>query len=74
MHLELPTTHEVLMIASECLAVPCIHDNYLPSLLIDEVDVLMPKLVLCGFVVYLGTKGAHGDLRGRIASTLYTMK
>jgi hypothetical protein len=63
-HLELPAMHEPLVIALECLTVPCISDNYLPSLLIDEVDIITPELVLCGFVICLDTGGAHGDFWG----------
>jgi hypothetical protein len=66
------------MIASECLMVPCILDSYLPSSLIDEVDVLTSELVLCDFVVCLDTKGAHFDLgegwRRRMVSAPYTKK
>jgi hypothetical protein len=46
--------------------VPCILDSYLPSSLIDEVDVLTSELVLCDFVVCLDTKGAHFDLGGGV--------
>jgi hypothetical protein len=62
-HLELPITHEPLVIASECLTVPCISHNCLPCSLLDEVNVIMPELTLCGFVVCLDMGGAHGDLR-----------
>jgi hypothetical protein len=36
----------------------------LPSSLIDEVDIITPELVLCGFVICLDTGGDHGDFRG----------
>jgi hypothetical protein len=38
--------HEPLMIAPECLVVPCISDCCLPSLLVDEVHVLVTLLFL----------------------------
>jgi hypothetical protein len=63
-HLELSAMHEPLMIVLECLAVPHIFNSGLPSSLIDEVDVIMPELVLHGFIICLDTEGAHGDLRG----------
>jgi hypothetical protein len=50
-HLELSATHELLMIMFECLAVPCILNSRLSSSLINEVDILMLELVLCGFIV-----------------------
>jgi hypothetical protein len=73
-HLELPIAHEPFMVALKCLLVPCIFSSRLLSLLIDQVDIFTLELVLCGFVVYLDTERAHGDLRGRTASAPYTMK
>jgi hypothetical protein len=63
-HLELPTMHKLLVIVPECLMVPCILESFLPSLLIDEVDIITPELVLRGFVVCVDTMGDHGDFRG----------
>jgi hypothetical protein len=60
-HLEPPATHEPLVIASERLMVPCVSDICLPSLLIDEVDVITSELVLRGFIIFLDMGGAHGD-------------
>jgi hypothetical protein len=40
-HLELPTTLEPLVIALECLTVPCVLESCLPSSLIDNVDIIM---------------------------------
>jgi hypothetical protein len=54
-HLELSAAHEPLLVAFECLAVPCIFNSRLPSLFINEVDILTPELVLCSFVVCLDT-------------------
>jgi hypothetical protein len=34
--------HKPLVVAPECLVVPCISDHRSPSTFIDEVDVLMP--------------------------------
>jgi hypothetical protein len=73
-HLELPATHEPLVTASKRLMVPCISDNCLSSSLIDEVDVITPKLVLCGFIICLDTRGAHGDFSGMMTSAPYTKK
>jgi hypothetical protein len=59
--------HEPLMIASKHLTVLCVSKRCLPSLLIDEVDIITSELVLRCFVVYLDTGGGggdHGDLRG----------
>jgi hypothetical protein len=63
-HLELPATHELLVIALERPTVLRVSHSCLPSSLIDEVDVITPKLVLCSFIVCLDTGGAHGDFRG----------
>jgi hypothetical protein len=60
-HLELPTMHELLVIAPERLMVPCVSESYLASLLVDEVNIIMSELVLCGFVICLDTGGDHGD-------------
>jgi hypothetical protein len=54
-HLELSATHEPLLVAFECLVVPCIFYSRLLSSLIDEVDIFIPELVLCGFVICLDT-------------------
>jgi hypothetical protein len=54
-HLELSAMHEPLSIALECFMVPCILNGRLPSSLIDEVDIFMLELVLCGFVICLDT-------------------
>jgi hypothetical protein len=56
--------HELLVIAPECLMLPCISDNCLLSSLTDKVDIIMPELVLRGFIVCLNTVGAQGDFRG----------
>jgi hypothetical protein len=63
-HLELPTMHKPLVIAPKHLTVPCISESYLPSSLVDEVDIIMPELVLCSFVICLDTLGNHGDFWG----------
>jgi hypothetical protein len=34
-------------------------------LLVDKVDILMPELVLRGFIVCLDTQRAHGDFGGK---------
>jgi hypothetical protein len=52
-HLELSATYEPLLVAFECFAVPCIFYSRLPSSLIDEVNIFMPELVLCGFIICL---------------------
>jgi hypothetical protein len=54
-HLELSSTHELLLVAFECLVVPCIFYSRLSSSLINEVDIFTSELVLCGFIVYLDT-------------------
>jgi hypothetical protein len=56
-HLELPAMYELLVIALEHLKVLCILDSCLPSLLVDEVNIITPELVLCGFVVCLDRGG-----------------
>jgi hypothetical protein len=73
-HLELPATHELLMIALERLMVPCISDRCLPSSLVDEVDVIILELVLCGFIVCLDMVGAYSDFQGMTTSAPYTKK
>jgi hypothetical protein len=64
-HLELPASHEPLVVAPERLPVACIFNSSLPSSLVDQVDILMSELVLCGFDVCLDTQRAHGDFRGK---------
>jgi hypothetical protein len=54
-HLKLSIVHEPLLVAFECMAMPCIFNSRLSSSFIDEVDILAPELVLCGFVVCLDT-------------------
>jgi hypothetical protein len=54
-HLELSATHELLLVAFECLVVLCIFYSRLPSSLIDEVDIFTLKLVLRDFIVCLDT-------------------
>jgi hypothetical protein len=54
-HLELPSSHEPLVVALERLPVACIFNSKLSSLLVDQVDILTPELVRCGFVVCLDT-------------------
>jgi hypothetical protein len=64
-HLELPASHEPLVVAPERLSVACIFNSSLPSSLVDQVDILMSKLVLRGFVICLYMQRAHGDFRGK---------
>jgi hypothetical protein len=52
-HLELPASHELLMVAPECLPVACIFNSRLPSSLIDQVNILTLELVLHDFIVCL---------------------
>jgi hypothetical protein len=54
-HLELFASHEPLVVAPELQPVACIFNSRLPSSLIDQVDILMPKLVLHGFIICLDT-------------------
>jgi hypothetical protein len=54
-HLELSAMHEPLLLAFECLAVPCIFDSRLSSSLINEVDIFTLELVRHGFVICLDT-------------------
>jgi hypothetical protein len=63
-HLEQPTMHESLVIALERLMVPCISESYLPSLLIDKVNIITVELVLRSFIICLDTGGDHGDFQG----------
>jgi hypothetical protein len=62
--LELSAPHEPLMVAREHLPVSCIFNNRLPSLLIDQVDIITPELVLRGFIVCHDMQRAHSDLQG----------
>jgi hypothetical protein len=66
--------HELLLVALERLAVPCIFNQKLPSSFIDKVDIFVLEMVLRGFVICLNTEGAHGDFRGRTALAPYTKK
>jgi hypothetical protein len=63
-HLELPAMHKPLLIAPECLAVPCIFNSRLASSFVNKVNIFTPELVLHGFVVCMDMEGAHGDFRG----------
>jgi hypothetical protein len=63
-HLKLPTMHKPLVIALEPLAVPCISERCLPSCFVDQVNIIVSKLVLCSFVICLDTGGDHGDFWG----------
>jgi hypothetical protein len=54
-HSELPASHELLVVAPECMPVACIFNSSLPSSLIDQVDILTLELVLHGFIVCLYT-------------------
>jgi hypothetical protein len=54
-HLELSALHEPLVVAPERLPVAYIFNSSLPSLLVDQVDILTSELVLRGFVVCLYT-------------------
>jgi hypothetical protein len=54
-HLELSATYEPLLVAFECLVVPYIFYSRLSSSLINQVDIFMPELVLCDFIVCLDT-------------------
>jgi hypothetical protein len=73
-HLELPTMHKPLVIASERLEVPCISKSYLPSSFVDTVNIITPELILRGFVVCLNTGGDHGDFWGDNSFGPYTQK
>jgi hypothetical protein len=69
--------HEPLMIASKHLTVLCVSKRCLPSLLIDEVDIITSELVLRCFVVYLDTGGGGETMvtsGGITASSPYTKK
>jgi hypothetical protein len=63
-HLELPASHELLVVAPEHLLVACIFNSRLPFSLVDQVDIITLELVLHGFIVCLDTQRAHGDLQG----------
>jgi hypothetical protein len=56
--------HKPFVVALKHLPIPCIFNSRLASSLIHQVDIFMPELVLCGFVIRLDTERAHGDLRG----------
>jgi hypothetical protein len=56
--------HKPLVIVPKRLMVPCISESCLPSCFIDQVDIIVLKLVLRGFVVCLDTGGDHGDFWG----------
>jgi hypothetical protein len=73
-HLELPATHEPLVIAPERLTVLCVSDSCLPSSLVDEVNIITPEQVLRGFIICLDTWEPMVISRERIASTPYTKK
>jgi hypothetical protein len=45
--------YEPLLVAFECLAVPCIFNSRLSSSFINEVDIFASELVMRGFVVCL---------------------
>jgi hypothetical protein len=64
-HLELPASYEPLVVAPERLSVACIFNSSLPSLLVDQVDILTSELVLHGFVICLDTQRVHGDFWGK---------
>jgi hypothetical protein len=64
-HLELSASHEPLVVAPERLSVACIFNHRLPSLHVNQVDILTPELVMRGFVVCLDTQRVHGDFRGK---------
>jgi hypothetical protein len=66
--------HKPQVIASEHLTVPCILEICLPSSLVDEVNIIMLELVLCGFIVCLDTGADHGDFWGITALAPYTKK
>jgi hypothetical protein len=66
--------YKPLLIAPECLAVPCIFNSRFPSSFIDKVDFFKLELVLRGFVVCLDMEGTNGDIWGRTTSALYTKK
>jgi hypothetical protein len=64
-HLELPASHEPLVVAPERLPVACIFNSSLSSSLVDQVNILTLELVLRGFVICLDMWRAHGDFRGK---------
>jgi hypothetical protein len=63
-HLELSALHEPLMVVPERLPVACSFNSRLPSLLVDQVDIITLELLLHGFILCLDTQRAHGDLWG----------
>jgi hypothetical protein len=50
-HLELSAPHKPLMVMPERLQISCIFNSRLSSSLVDQVDIIMPELVLRGFIV-----------------------
>ena len=50
---ELPTVHEPLMIAPECLVVACISDCCSPPSFVNEVHIVTSQLFLHRFVKIL---------------------
>jgi hypothetical protein len=64
-HLEVPASHEPLVVAPERLPVVCIFNSSLPYSLVDQIDILTPELVLRGFIICLYTQRAHGDFWGK---------
>jgi hypothetical protein len=54
-HLELSAMHKLLLVVFQCLVVPCIFNSRLSSSFIDEVDILVPELVLRDFIICLDT-------------------
>jgi hypothetical protein len=64
-HLELPASHERLVVVPERLPVACIFNSSLSSSFIDQVDILTPELILRGFVICPDTQRAHGDFWGK---------
>jgi hypothetical protein len=66
--------HKPLVVALECLMVPCILDSFLPFSLVDKVDIITLELVFRGSVVCLNLGGDHGDFWGITALAPYTKK
>jgi hypothetical protein len=48
--------HKPVVIALEHLMVPCILESCLPSLFVDEVNIITPELILHNFIVCLDTR------------------
>jgi hypothetical protein len=63
-NLKMPTMHKPLVIAPEQLAVPSILECCLPSCFVDQVDIIVPELILHSFIACLNTGGDHGDYWG----------